>query len=104
MDVTLNSSCSADNDYIRVSPVDGKAEILEDTIKPGVWTRTIATAKNVSCKGGGSSSGTKAGQTCTQYSAGASGNGIIIQKTIAYDGGQNGVPYEQEIITITGPM
>jgi len=103
MDVTLNSSCSSDNDYIRLAPVSGKASILKSKIKPGVWTRTVAMAKDVKCKGSGKSN-IKPGQTCAQYGSGGSGKGVIIQKTIAKDGGTTGVPYEQEIITVTGAM
>lgn len=104
MDITLNSSCSADNDYIRVSPISGKAYVEKSSIKPGVWTKTIAIAKDPKDCKVGNGNAPKPGQTCTQYSAGASGNGIIIQRTTAYDGGQNAVPYEQLIITITGAM
>ena len=102
MKVVLNSSCSQDNDYIRKAPISGKASILEDSIMPGVWTKTISTAiidGDENCGGGG-----EPGQTCSQYGAGGSGQGVIIQKTIAKDGGGNAVPYKQEILTITGVM
>ena len=98
MDVLLNSSCSKDNDYIKLSPINGKASIDKQKIKPGMWTKTIAMAKT-SCEGS-----IKPGQTCSQYGSGGSGNGIITQKTTAKDGGSSGMPYIQEIITIVGAM
>lgn len=102
MDIVLNSSCSTDNDYIRLAPINGNASIVQSKIKPGVWTRTVSMAKDVKCKGNGPS--VKPGQTCSQYGPGGSGSGVVVQKTIAKDGGTTGVPYEQEIITITGAM
>ncbi len=102
MDILLNSSCSTTNDYIRLAPINGKASIVKDKIKPGLWTKTITMAKKIECEGSGS--GIPVGGTCTQYGSGNSGEGVVIQKTIALDGGTAAVPYEQEIITITGVM
>lgn len=104
MDVVLNSSCSADNDYITLMPVDGKASIVKERIKPGVWTRTVAIAKNIDCENSEGGGKIKPGQTCRQYGSGASGKGVIIQKSIVMDGGTSGAPYYQEIITVTGAM
>ena len=101
MDIMLNSSCSTDNDYIRMAPINGKAYIVKSKIKPGLWTRTVSVAKDIKCSGSLSIS---PGQTCRQYGPGGSGQGIVVQKTVAKDGGTSGIPYTQEIITITGAM
>lgn len=103
MDIILNKSCSADNDYIRVAPIDGTSHIRKDKIKPGVWTTTIAYAiPKKACKSTGK--GSSVGKTCTQYGGGGSGTGIVIQETTAVDGGTSGMPYKQHIITTTGAM
>jgi len=101
MEVILSSSCSTDKDFIQLIPISGKSSILKSKIKPGVWTKTLAIAKNLPCKSSGGPS-PSVGQACSQYGSGGSGRGTIIQKTKAKDGGSGGVPYTQEIITITG--
>lgn len=90
-----------DNDIIRVAPINGRAYLNQDRIKPGIWTKTIATAKS---KDKGCISSGDVGKTCSHYGGGGSGESVIIQRTNAKDGGGNAVPYIQEIITITGAM
>ena len=100
MDVKLTVSCTADKDYVAITPIYGDAKIMDGTVKPGLWVQTIAMAKDLECDG----YEIKPGQICRQYGPGGIGEGVVVQKTEAVDGGGNPVPYRQEIITIQGVM
>jgi hypothetical protein len=102
MGILLNSSCSQDNDYMVLRPIDGDIIIPKGKIKPGIWTKTITIAEPKKCTT--PTGKVKPGATCSQYGSGGSGSGIIIQQTVAVDGGTSGVPYEQHIMTMTGAM
>lgn len=95
----MNVSCSTNKDVTLQAPVSGNVTIPAGGIKSGMYTKTIATA-DINCKG----TGVQAGQTCKQYGAGGSGNGVVVQRTSARDGGTSGLPYTQEILTITGAL
>ena len=100
MEVSLSKSCTVNKDYMIVSPIDGDAYIDEDYIKSGTWTSNIVIAEPEQdrCM----SASINAGDACEVFSSEVSGEGILIQKTIAYDGGPSASPYKQTILTVIG--
>jgi hypothetical protein len=100
MKITLNSSCSTQKDVMIVSPIDGNAYLEKNYVKPGVWTSNVIIGEVDSCSG--ASNIVKAGTECKLYSESGTGKGVMVQKTVAYDGGTSSVPYKQIILTFMG--
>ena len=100
MKVTLSSACSTEKDYMVVSPIDGDAYIDEDFVKPGMWTTNVVIAEVEDCSEAGRV--VEVGSGCKIFSEGVSGDGIMVQKTIAYDGGGSATPYQQIVYTFVG--
>ena len=101
MKVTLTSSCSIEKDYMLVSPIDGDVYVDQESLKPGQWTSNLVLADVDDIDG--SDRIVEVGTECKVYSEEHSGEGILLQKTIAYDGGGSSTPYKQVIYTFTGP-
>jgi len=100
MKVTLSSACSTEKDYMVVSPIDGDAYLNKDFVKPGMWTTNVVLAEVEDCDEAGRV--VEVGTECKMYSEDASGEGVMVQKTIAYDGGGSATPYQQIIYSFVG--
>lgn len=106
MKVRLNVTCSIQKDIPTKSPIFGEVTIDKGVgVKNGTFTTTFSEIDTDDIKGGAKimpQSGDTRPVTCMQYGAGATGAGVVIQKTIARDGGSSGSPYIQKITTILG--
>jgi hypothetical protein len=100
MKVTLSSACSIEKEFMTVSPIDGDAYIDEEFIRTGLWTTNVVLANVKDCSEEGRV--VEVGAECKIYSEPATGDGILVQKTIAYDGGGSSTPYQQIIYTFIG--
>ena len=100
MKITLNSSCTTNKDMIVHSPISGDLKVA--SVQNGTFSSTFAIAEIKDAKGGYDAP--EVGKTCTQYGEGGSGGGIVVQTTIAMDGGSNGSPYAQTITSILGAL